>query len=709
MALPLKDGASSGSGAIVPARKQGDRSQSKPLKDGWSDSSASEEEKRAEIREENLTLCCSIITFILFLTTFSTAMMLNKSASTSRLADHLRLTLNPSHFPVTSITNVDTMYSYLEQVIVPGLFDNTTDTQLAETVSQSLHPIDAYNRIMGTVRLRQARVKLIEGCQVKPLFTEYTISCYPSYTADLKSTSAFGPEGKFQYSSDSSGEPFTGKFASYTPDGFVQYLSLNKTKSLETIASLRREGFMDSATRAVFVEFNIFSSNVGVYAVALVAIEFYSTGGVAAAVDIKTMTQRVLEVGGMGSMDDWISFTLVVLVMLFVTNFLIEEIQELIAVGIVYLTDPWNLLDWVNCGLLGFGFIMRILLFLDASKNPVGKKELENEDTFVNISAMAASAANVRLLNAFNCVLLWGKITKYLRFLPLLKALARTVWSAFDLFLPFLIMFFFAFLGFVMAFNIGFGDKLFQLSTFAKSAVYLCRAFLRDVELMPVYDVTPLFGALLILLFYITMMLVGLALMFAMMADAMFKSKYSREMKEKEAEMAYWNKEEPLEEFVRSTKAFCRRMMIKFLPCIFFNLPSVRAQEKAAEEDEATGGNPSQSKLALQNGSDKARRPESRGDAGGRLALDDNQSEHSGYSMASSDGPKRITPEELLRAIEHMSGRVLSEITVVGIEIRSELHDVCERVAQMQMAIEELTWRTDKVMVEQDMEISGNQ
>ena len=36
-----------------------------------------------------------------------------------------------------------------------------------------------------------------------------------------------------------------------------------------------------------------------------------------------------------------------------------------------------------------------------------------------------------------------------------------------------------------------------------------------------------------------------------------------------------------------------------------------------------------------------------------------------------------------------MSGRILSEMQEVGIEIRSELHDVCERVAQMQMAVEE--------------------
>merc|ERR1712107_404560 len=67
---------------------------------------------------------------------------------------------------------------------------------------------------------------------------------------------------------------------------------------------------------------------------------------------------------------------------------------------------------------------------------------------------------------------------------------------------------------------------------------------------------------------------------------------------------------------------------------------------------------------------------------------------------AESEGP--ISRRDVLRAIEHMSGRVLSEVSIVGIEIRSELHDICERVAQMRMAVEELTWRTDKVKDEQD-------
>merc|ERR1719440_1117039 len=72
------------------------------------------------------------------------------------------------------------------------------------------------------------------------------------------------------------------------------------------------------------------------------------------------------------------------------------------------------------------------------------------------------------------------------------------------------------------------------------------------------------------------------------------------------------------------------------------------------------------------------------------------------YSVSTEPREKTFTTSEIMLAIQHMSGRVLSEVQEVGIEIRSELHDVCERVAQMQMAVEELSWRAELVRREQE-------
>eukprot|EP00931_Biecheleriopsis_adriatica_P115272 TRINITY_DN91084_c0_g1_i1.p1 TRINITY_DN91084_c0_g1~~TRINITY_DN91084_c0_g1_i1.p1 ORF type:complete len:704 (-),score=165.59 TRINITY_DN91084_c0_g1_i1:56-2167(-) len=656
----------------------------------------SAETKRERIKGENLGLCVSILQFFLFIVTFSSAMLVNQSVATSRLGDHIRGKLNPSFFPITQITDTNSLFNYLEEVLVPALYENTTDTRMAEILSPYLKPVDVSNRMLGTIRLRQARVQQRSNCQVAPLFEKFTVQCYPNYDGGTESQDGFGPEQKFEYSIDEFGTSYSGQFATYSPNGFMQLLGVNTTYAIPQLQQLQAEGFMDEATRALFVEFNIWNSNVGLYAVVMLVVEFGASGGVSQKIELATMTQRNITVGGLGAPLDWLAFILLILVMIFVVQFLFEEGQEIYASYqegdlLLYFTDAWNLLDWVNMILLLIGFTFRMLLFADAGNAQVGMQQLTVQESFQNISIFSTSATTVRVLNAFNCVLLWGKVTKYLRHLPLVKHLIKTVWSAFDLFMPFLIMFAVAFLGFVMAFNIGFGDKLVELSSFTTAAVYLCRAFLKDVRLMPVYDITPLFGASLILLFYVTMMLVGLALMFAMMADALFNAKYSAALKEHRDESSFWHEDEPLEEFFRYSRDGIARKMIWYFPLTYVKYKQF--MDRMNKEDENAGFDIQ----ALGNG-----------EAGGNNALKDVDaaSSHSGYS--SSDGNDRVRPssEELMRAIEHMSGRILSEITVVGIEIKSELHDVCERIGQMQMAVEELAWRTEKVRSDQEVEMA---
>ncbi|CAE8662837.1 unnamed protein product [Polarella glacialis] len=120
--------------------------------------------------------------------------------------------VNPASFPISTITDVNMLYRYLEEVLVPSLYENNTDTQMALEQSAALHPIDASNRMLGTVRLRQARVSIQEDCQVTPLFSQYKVACYPGFTESTQSMDPYGPELRFKYSDDSLGGAYTGQF-----------------------------------------------------------------------------------------------------------------------------------------------------------------------------------------------------------------------------------------------------------------------------------------------------------------------------------------------------------------------------------------------------------------------------------------------------------------------------------------------------------------
>merc|ERR1719456_1805344 len=104
--------------------------------------------------------------------------------------------------------------------------------------------------------------------------------------------------------------------------------------------------------------------------------------------------------------------------------------------------------------------------------------------------------------------------------------------GCFDAFFAFLLMFCCAFMGFVVSYNVGFGDKILELSSFTGAMIYLCRAFLGDVDMLPVYRVSPLFGALLILLFYVGIMMVALNVFFSILVHSMHDAKFKSDLGE---------------------------------------------------------------------------------------------------------------------------------------------------------------------------------
>jgi hypothetical protein len=655
----------------------------------FTDAEAYNAKKRREmIREENLSLCRSIIIFLVYLSVFTIAMFLESSDSSSRFADHIRLMISGgghdhhARMSLNRIQGVEDMYSFLEQTFVPSLWENNTDTNQAEMLSKYLHPIDASNRMLGSARVRQVRVEQQVGCQVDPMFGDYSIDCYPQFyggnmiMATNEFRGAFGPEQKFQYKEDPLGVSYSGSFGSYPTGGYSAYLSVNRTRALVDIAQLRSDGFFDLATRAVFVDFTVWNSNVGVYSVMRVAVEFGPTGTTVAYLQISILPEQMLTVGGHGNTKDWCAFFFVLMIMCFVLYFLSEEAQELYSAKLYYFTDGWNVLDWINMGMLLFAFVLRIMVWNEASSAAIGVGALKNADAFQSIGGIAERAEQVKLLHSFNAVLLWSKCVKYTKHLPIVKVLVKTIWNAFALFLPLMVMFSIALFGFTMAYNIGFGDKLQELTTMTRAIVYLSRSFLRDVKLMPVYYITPIFGAFLILLFYVMLVLVGVQVLFAIVADAMYRAKHHPEEDDPE------HRDEPLEEFMREAKIFANKMLRFCCPWVWRKLhprmtyeqrQQMQAQQQAEREEQ----------LALKGGMDAGT--------------------ESNWSVSTGEPKEHVfTTGEIMLAIQHMSGRVLSEVQEIGIEIRSELHDVCERVAQMQMALEELSWRAELVRREQE-------
>merc|ERR1711920_1004673 len=139
------------------------------------------------------------------------------------------------------------------------------------------------------------------------------------------------------------------------------------------------------------------------------------------------------------------------------------------------------------------------------------------------------------------------------------------------------------------------------------------------------------------------------------------------------------HEEEPVEEFVREVRRRVKRFIKRRFPKLYKTLyRRRRAKAKGQVEDE-----------------------EEEKDTKAEIVFGESSSEDESVNDFGNN-PSLPSRDDPMMAIEHMSGRILSEVSVVGIEIKSELHDVCERVAQMQMAVGELSWRSDRIREEQE-------
>lgn len=392
------------------------------------------EEKKARIKIQNIALCKNITFYVVFLACFTVSVLLDQSPTNAHIVDVVTEKLTLGAVPLSSVGAVPDVYSYLYEVLIPNLYENNTDTNLATAESESLLAIDMYNRLLGPIRLRQVRVAPQSDCQMQPLFSNFQISCLPSLLVGVEDASSFGPAGMFAWGEDGGGTSYTGGFATYSPNGYMVYLPSDGASARTRIAALQSKGYMDKATRALFIEFNIFSSNVGVYAAVQLVFEFGASGGAIQTVNALTMSQKDIQVGGLGATTDWLAFIFLIVVMLLVIYFMVEEFQVFVQDWKGYFFDFWNVLDWVNMILLIIGFIMRLLNFSNLQSPTLGAAQLRDKESWVSFTALATSISLAKFLDGFNAVLIWAKSIKYTQSMPVIKDLIRVVWSAFSLF-----------------------------------------------------------------------------------------------------------------------------------------------------------------------------------------------------------------------------------------------------------------------------------
>merc|ERR1719265_2226493 len=324
---------------------------------------------------------------------------------------------------------------------------------------------------------------------------------------------------------------------------------------MNLITELIKDNYFDITTRLVLFDFTLWNANLGVFVPVRLAFEISPIGVWTFHSRVLIVRSRFLSFSGSGSAFEWTMAIAESLLLLFLLYYVAEELSELWVSASDYLQDGWNLIDWFSLLLMIWMFYVRFQNYIDASNQDLrpGLDEIEDHKFYTNYQIYGERIADARRINAFNMVLIWLKVVKYIPFLPYAKVLYGLFGSSGALFVSFFFIFAIFFVGFGLAFNVGFGMVYAELQSWPVSWVYLGRSLLGDADVAVVYRLNPVSGTLLIFLFIIGIHMALLNMWYALVLHA-----FSLTREQIVSELDAKDEKPPIEKFVEKVVGFIR-------------------------------------------------------------------------------------------------------------------------------------------------------
>lgn len=331
-------------------------------------------------------------------------------------------------------------------------------------------------RTLGAVSVRQVRVQG-GSCSVPSDLADLVPICYGPYSKSKEETQPFGPisDGTpiftYRESRDTGLKSFRAQVGTYQGGGYQVLLSSEArndtgTAARSTMLALRDGKWLDQQTRAVFVDFTLYNPALELLAVCKLGAEFPSSGGV-----LPRLYTRLIRLEHIFPRT-WgvLALALEVILLLFIVVYMAVEVRLLYRMGVYqYFERFWGVYDWVNFSLFWAAFGCRFHSLVLASEIGLGVEG----PVLVRLEAAAYYAVQWKNLLAFNAVLSWFKMLKYLNALPFMAHLIRVLETALPEALNFLGAIIFIYFGFALGYFLAYGDNLANYQTLSQSMLTL--------------------------------------------------------------------------------------------------------------------------------------------------------------------------------------------------------------------------------------------
>jgi len=479
-------------------------------------------------RWEATKACIQVIVFFTFLILYSCVVMLEcdiyERYLQETVTDHFKKPF-ASKFAPSEVNSQEKLWEYIDNGLIGALFGNGT-SQYGETKLEHGLPTlggdqFASNRVLGAARIRQLKVvpgdRASGGCGERGAYYEFFAKCYPQYSPRVEKIDTYGSTSEtFEWIPSVVDSVMPGRFAFYGTGGYLETLSANMTYTRERMQILKDSEWLDVSTRVLMFDFNIWNPNLELYAITRVMFEISPIGDWFHNVRVLILKPRYLSAFGNNSGAEWMMTIFECLIALFCLYYIADEISEFWVNMGEYVQDGWNMIDWATLVLLLVAFVMRIQNYTSAGALVPGLNEKDDPMAYTDLQKFAERIYDTRKINSFNSVLIWVKIVKYVPMMPYARVMKELFASSGSMFLCFVALFVIFFIGFGLAFCVGFGMDVQELSSWPVSWVYLGRSLLGDVDVTEIYRYAPYAGSLMLMLFVVGMYMVLLNLWYAL-------------------------------------------------------------------------------------------------------------------------------------------------------------------------------------------------
>ncbi|XP_038661912.1 polycystic kidney disease protein 1-like 2 [Scyliorhinus canicula] len=177
----------------------------------------------------------------------------------------------------SDIRSIDDFYIWANKLLLPTLYGNYNG-----------FIADGYSKLLGSSRIRQLRVQkrecpailknIVKICEGPYSFDEEDMSNYGEKWASNISVQASNLSSIWQYQTQLQAYPSWRILALYRGSGYVTDLTTEKENASRIVQYLAESNWIDSYTRAVFVEFTVYNANVNLFGVTTLVLETSGLG-----------------------------------------------------------------------------------------------------------------------------------------------------------------------------------------------------------------------------------------------------------------------------------------------------------------------------------------------------------------------------------------------------------------------------------------------